>query len=207
MKFVAQAKIESQAASDFEFLSDEKVVVPAPLFYYKIGEGPRAGSGDAEQKVGVGIPCETIRERDVAEQVGRRAAIGVVSAANAEAGSYGVTAVEPTQVFLKLIDEVFEAGMTPDLLREILNSEAAPIQLKDALDVWQIGSETLQAERLNECRSALRAVARLVVISNAPSEFVEKIRTDRVRVGYVRALVFALIFDAADGGEVVVPAS
>ena len=50
---------------------------------------------------------------------------------------------------------------------------------------------------MHNVRTVLRAVARLVVVSYAPTKFVEQVGSKRVAVRKIRALIFALIGDAS----------
>jgi len=65
----------------------------------------------------------------------------------------------------------------------------------------------LEAEILHHLRAVLRAIARLIVIRNTPVEFIEQVGTEAMAVRNIRALVLALILDAADGWQIIIPSA
>ena len=65
----------------------------------------------------------------------------------------------------------------------------------------------MEAEILHHLRAVLRAIARLIVIRNTPVEFIEQVGTEAMAVRNIRALVLALILDAADGWQIIIPSA
>src|SRR5437773_11008043 len=104
------------------------------------------GGGDAQQENAVGIDCKPVGEGDVAEQIVGNAAIGVPDAVDNRSRLDRVAAAEPAHLVLELEYIILEAGTPPDLLREVGDAEAAPVELRNPLDVRKIGGQTLEAE-------------------------------------------------------------
>src|SRR5437870_11698075 len=210
MKLIAQPDVEGQLGADLEVVQSIEVIRPAVAVNFERRERPGCRSRDTQQEIRIGVARKAVREPDVAEKTVIGAIIIVFGTDQVESELHVVPAPEPAHMVLDFPGMGTVALLPPGKLVEPRDS-VAEAHIQNAVDVRQTRGQADQPQLVHYvktmlCRTQAEVVVnRIVVQAEPPTELVEQVRAERVRVRDGGGAVVALLPALPDGREIAFP--